>query len=201
MSAVPARLMMTRTPVSLLERLRTSPDDEAWGQFVALYAPLLLGWLRSRFGLQENDAEDVAQDVLIAVMREMPTFHYRPGGSFRAWLFQVVYHRVQALLRARTVLPVDPAELVGRCDRSPEPPAELARRWDDEHDRQVLEHALALIEGEFEPSTWQAFRLTALDGLPAPEAAARLGLTANAARIAKYRVLRRLRQVVDGLVE
>jgi RNA polymerase sigma-70 factor (ECF subfamily) len=192
---------MTRTPVSLLERLRTAPDDDAWNQFVELYGPLVYRWLRFRFELPEKDAEDVSQEVLAAVVREMPTFHYRAGGSFRAWLFRIVFHRVQSLRREARPRPVDPADLAQTVDHTPDPPDELARRWEDEHDRHVLCQALALIEREFEPSTWQAFRLIALEGLPAPEAGARAGLTANAARIAKYRVLRRLRQVVEGLVD
>jgi len=192
---------MTRTPVSLLEQLRAAPDDEAWGRFVELYAPLIYRWLRGPFRLQDKDAEDLTQDVLLAVVKEMPTFQYRPGGSFRAWLFRMVLHRVQGMLRAKKPQLVDPAALAGTMQAGTDPASELARRWNDEHDRHVLHQALGLIERDFEPATWQAFRLIALDGLPAGDAARRVGLTANAARIAKCRVLRRLRQVVEGLVD
>jgi RNA polymerase sigma-70 factor, ECF subfamily len=194
-------LSMTRTPVSLLERLRLAPDDDAWNRFVELYAPLVYGWLRFQFRLQEKDAEDVAQEVFVTVLQEMPTFHYRAGGSFRGWLFRIVWNRMRTCLRQQRVAVVDPDRLADKALDKDEPASVLIRRWDDEHDRHVLQRALAMIESEFEPATWQAFRLVALEGVGAADASARLGITANAARIAKCRVLRRLRQIVEGLVD
>ena len=76
---------MTRTPVSLLVRLRDRSDRSAWARFVDLYGPLLYEWLHRRFHLQHDDAAEVSQDVLLAVVQEMPSFRYdQEKGSFRA---------------------------------------------------------------------------------------------------------------------
>jgi len=185
----------------LLERLRTSPDDQAWDRFVDLYAPLVYRWLRAHFQLREQDAEDATQEVLITVFREMPSFRYDPSRSFRGWLFRVVYHRVQRLHRERRLVLVDPVELQRKLDEMQDAQSPLARRWQEEHDSMVLSRALNLIRHEFEQPPWQAFLKTALDGLTPRQAARELGITANAARIAKCRVLRRLRQEIEGLLE
>jgi RNA polymerase sigma-70 factor (ECF subfamily) len=194
-------IRMTRTPASLLERLRTSSDDQAWDRFVELYAPLVYRWLRAHFQLGEQDAEDAAQEVLITVLREMPNFRYDPSGSFRGWLFRVVHHRVQRLHRERRLVLIDPVELQRKLDEIQDAQSPLARRWHEEHDSMVLGRALNLIQHEFEQPTWQAFVKTAVDGLTPRQAASELGITANAARIAKSRVLRRLRQEIEGLLE
>ena len=83
------------THVSLLARLRLDPRDQAaWDTFVERYGRRIFRWCRGR-GLQESDAEDVTQNVLLDLGRQMRTFEYRPApgrqGSFRAWLHQVTY--------------------------------------------------------------------------------------------------------------
>jgi RNA polymerase sigma-70 factor (ECF subfamily) len=192
---------VTRTPASLLERLRVSPDDGVWERFVDLYGPLIYQWGRGRFQLAAQDAEDVTQDVLITVVREMPDFHYDPNGSFRAWLFRIVNNRVQAIRRARRPAVLAPQDLQGQVDDSQGPESALAQEWQQEHDRVILDRALELIRSEFEDGTWQAFWKTVMDNMPPRRAAAELGITANAARIAKFRVLRRLRQEIEGLMD
>ncbi len=192
---------MTRTPASLLERLRTSPDDHAWGRFVDLYGPLIYRWVRAHFHLREQDAEDVTQDVLTTVVREMPGFRYDARGSFRGWLYRIVQNRVLRLQRERKLVLVDPQALGKQVQESQGVEDPLAERWQEEHDRIVLGRALALIRREFEEPTWQAFAKTVVEGEPPRQAAKQLGVTANAVRIAKCRVLRRLRQEIEGLIE
>lgn len=79
---------MTRTPKSLLQRLRQAADRTAWEQFVALYTPLLYRWAL-RLGLQGPDAADAVQDVFVILVRRLPHFEYDPSRSFRAWLKKV----------------------------------------------------------------------------------------------------------------
>jgi RNA polymerase sigma-70 factor (ECF subfamily) len=75
---------MSETSVSLLERLRSRPDNAAWQRLVELYTPLLHGWLR-RHGLRSSDVDDLVQDALAVVVRELPRFeHGQRTGSFRA---------------------------------------------------------------------------------------------------------------------
>src|SRR5712691_3585277 len=89
------------THASLLVRVRNPADSPAWRQFVEFYAPLIFGFAR-RHGLQDADAADLTQDVLAAVAQAMRKWEYDPRrGSFRAWLFTAVRHRLQRFLADR----------------------------------------------------------------------------------------------------
>jgi RNA polymerase sigma-70 factor (ECF subfamily) len=186
----------------LLERLRLRPDADSWQRLVDLYAPLVLGWLRA-LGLQPADAEDLAQETLGILVREMPRFHHnlRPG-AFRRWLRGIVLNRLRAFRRVRQAIPAgsDPA-LEQTLDRLEEPDSDLARRWDQEHDQHVVRRLLELIEPEFEPATWRAFQMVVLENRSTQETAAALALSPNAVRIAKSRVLARFRQEIEGLID
>jgi RNA polymerase sigma-70 factor (ECF subfamily) len=184
---------MTATPVSLLERLRQPHDAEAWSRFVQLYAPLLYEWAR-RTGLQEADAADLLQDVFAVLVRELPGFEYRPGGSFRGWLHTVLLNRWRELHRRRRPALLTPDHLAALPADEPRPPDEL------EEERHLLRNALRLLQGEFEPTTWQAFHETTLRDRPVGAVAAELGVTANAVYVARSRVLKRLRQELAGLL-
>jgi RNA polymerase sigma-70 factor (ECF subfamily) len=186
---------MQSTPVTLLERLRRPGDGAAWSQFVHLYTPLLYAWA-CRAGLSENDAADLLQDVFATLLRELPRFEYQPGKSFRAWLRTVLLNRWRTLQRRRAPRSVPPEQL----DAVPGP-VEPDLPGEAEERRELVRRALALIEGEFAPATWQAFRQCAVLGRRAAEVAAELGLSANAVYLARARVLRRLREQLTGLVD
>src|SRR5437763_634975 len=97
---------MAESSVSLLERLRSRPDAAGWERLVELYRPLLLGWLK-RYGVQAQDAEDLSQEVLAAVVRELPGFEYdRQRGSFRGWLRAILVNRLRGFWRKRQHQPV-----------------------------------------------------------------------------------------------
>src|ERR1700693_5395388 len=82
------------TRASLLVRLRDPCDGGAWAEFVHLYAPLVYGYLRKQ-GLQDADAADLAQDVLVAVAGAVGRLDYDPRrGTFRNWLFTVVRRKL-----------------------------------------------------------------------------------------------------------
>jgi RNA polymerase sigma-70 factor (ECF subfamily) len=192
--------MQTTSP-SLLHRLRDRADADAWGRLARVYTPLLLDWVQ-RLGVQPADADDLAQEVLATVAREMPRFEYDPArGAFRGWLRTVLANRVRHHRRSRAGRP--DAVGGGGQDRLladlADGRGDLGREWDRDHDRHVVGRLLDLIRPEFQPATWEAFRLAAVEGRPAAEVAATLGLTPNAVRVAKCRVLARLRQEADGL--
>src|SRR5262249_48742113 len=106
---------MQDTSPSLLERLRVSPNAEAWRRVVEFYTPLLHAWLR-RYRLQQSDADDLVQEVLGTLVRELPTFCYDPKrGAFRSWLRTILAHRLQAFFRVRQAHPLPP----GGSDASP----------------------------------------------------------------------------------
>jgi RNA polymerase sigma-70 factor (ECF subfamily) len=193
---------MADTSVSLLDRLRSQPDSASWQRLVDLYAPCIRGWLR-RQGLQQSDADDLAQDVLAVLVRELPAFQRQRPGAFRAWLRTITVNRLRNFWRARQGRPAatGDSDFVQRLEQLEDPHSELSRLWDREHDQHIVRRAMELIEDEFAPSTWRAFRQVAVDGASVDAVAAEMGLTANAVFIAKSRVLNRLRKEIEGLVD
>jgi RNA polymerase sigma-70 factor (ECF subfamily) len=194
---------MESTSASLLERLRDQPEPADWHRLTSLYRPWLLGWLR-RHGLDDCDAEDLAQEVLVVVLRELPYFqHNRRPGAFRAWLRTITLHRLQDFARARRYRPQPGSDsaFLDRLEQLEDPTSQLSRQWDQEHDFHLVRCLLARIEPEFQASSWQAFHAVMLEGNTPAEAAQRLGLTVNAVLIAKSRVLARLRQEGEGLID
>jgi RNA polymerase sigma-70 factor (ECF subfamily) len=195
--------IMSETSVSLLDRLRRRGEPADWDRLVGVYTPLLHGWL-TRAGLQAADREDLAQDVLAAVVRDLPHFeHNGRRGAFRRWLRTILVHRLRHFLRGRRQQPhaLDEPALLRCLEELESPESELSRLWDAEHDRYVVGRLLEMIRPDFAPSTWEAFRRQALDGAPVSAVAAELGLSANAVCIARSRVLGRLRREAGGLLD
>lgn len=188
---------MSPTSLTLLERLRQRPAADDWRRLHDLYRPLIGQWLARVPGLGDEQA-DLTQEVLAVLVRELPHFERRREGSFRAWLRQVTVNRIRAYWRDRRRRPADGAD--GFLDRLADPASELARQWDREHDRQVSRRLMDLVKPDFTAVTWEAFRLTALDGQPSAEVAGRLGISANAVLLAKSRVLKRLRDEAGDLL-
>jgi RNA polymerase sigma factor (sigma-70 family) len=193
---------VVETSVSLLERLRNGNDPGSWQRLVDLYTPLIRGWL-SRYGLQDTDVDDLVQEVLTVLPRELPAFEHRRAGAFRSWLRIMTVNRLRNFWRARQARPaaIGGSDLNQVLDQLEDPHSDLTRLWDHEHDQHVVRRCLELIEPEFATSTWEAFRRVTLDGTNVDAVAADLGLTPNAVFIAKSRVLSRLRQEVRGLVD
>jgi RNA polymerase sigma-70 factor (ECF subfamily) len=184
---------MHATPASLLDRLRSPADAEAWVRFVRLYTPFLFHWARKR-GLPADDTADLVQEVFAQLLKALPTFTYDPKRSFRAWLAVVVGNKWRELNRKRRPQTVPAADLAER----PSPPDEFDDR---EYRTHIASRALRLIQDEFATPTWQAFWAVVVDERPAKEVAAKLGLSPNAIYLARARVLRRLRAELAGLMD
>jgi RNA polymerase sigma-70 factor (ECF subfamily) len=184
----------------LLVRVR-SKEQAAWERLVGLYTPLVYRWCRQN-GLQAADAADVGQEVFQAVARKISDFRRdRPGDSFRGWLRVITRNKLvdyRRNLQAQIVAAggSDAEVLLQRVAKELPPPDPDA---DAEEMDLLVRKTVELIRGEFEDRTWQAFWGTALDGRPAADVAAELGISANAVYLAKGRVLRRLREELSGL--
>src|SRR5262245_13990021 len=97
---------MAHTSLSLLERLRSRPDADSWRRLVELYTPLIQGWLRTH-AVAPADADDLTQEVMTVVVRELPNFqHNHQRGAFRNWLRTVTVNRLRVLWRSRHNRPV-----------------------------------------------------------------------------------------------
>src|SRR5262249_40782020 len=153
-------------------------------------------WLR-RYAVQPSDADDLVQEVLQVLHHELPQFkHSQRSGAFRRWLRTILVHRLREAWRSRQYRPevTGNSDFFQQWDELQDPNSGLSQLWDEEHNQHVVRRLLELIEPEFTPATWQAFRRQVVDGAVAEAVAAELGLSLNAVFIAKSRVLSRLRQ-------
>jgi RNA polymerase sigma-70 factor (ECF subfamily) len=199
----PSSAPSSGTPRSLLQRIRAG-EPAAWEALVALYAPLVYHWCR-RWDLQEQDVADIVQEVFQAVVTHIGTFRAgRPGDTFRGWLRTIVRNKVHDHFRR---LGREPGGVGGtdaqlRLAELPQPEAGEAGLADDpEAERRLFHRCLELIRGEFEERTWQAFWRTAVDSRSTKDVAAELGMSPGAVRVAKCRVLQRLREALGDLME
>jgi RNA polymerase sigma factor (sigma-70 family) len=198
-----AKDIVSVTSLTLLERLRVKPSAADWQRFHDAYLPLIRVWLMRVPGLRD-EVDDLSQEVLIVVVREVAGFERQRQGSFRAWLRQITVNRIRSCWRKRARRP-----LVGVADTSTEdflgqledPASALASQWDREHDRHVFDHLLATVKDDFQAETWEAFRRFVLDGVPAAKVAQELGVSTNAVILAKARILKRLRDEAGGLLD
>ena len=188
------------TRASLLVRIRDAGDKDAWRQFVALYAPLIHGLARGR-GLQDADAADLTQEVLRAVALAAPVLVYDPArGSFRGWLYTVTCNKVRDFLDSRANRERGSGDsqthqlLVEKQAKDDE-----ADRWERDYQRHVFALAADQVRASFEPSTWQAFWLIAVEGKTGADTAKTLNMSVGAAYVAKSRVLARLKKHVQQL--
>jgi RNA polymerase sigma-70 factor (ECF subfamily) len=190
------------TRASLLLRLRDPRDEEAWSQFVDVYAPLVYGYARKQ-GLQDADAADLTQEVLRIVAAAIGRLEYDPArGAFRNWLFTVVRHklanwRAAAHHRACGSGDTGMLQLLEQC-----PAPEAAEgAWEEEWRHRAFAWACEQVRRDVAETTWQAFWRTAVEGQPGKEVAAGLGVSVAAVYLARSRVLARLKELVRSVQE
>lgn len=193
---------MTETSLSLLRRIQYSEESECWNELAALYSPLIRLWLR-RYQVQESDADDLLQEVLLALSEQLGQFdHAGRKGSFRCWLRTILLNRLRRFWQSRARLAQEQAgsnlRLLEELD---DPASDASQLWNRQHDQYVLKQLLSAAEAHFESKTWQAFCRVTLEGKPTAEVASDLGVSVNAVCLAKSRVIRRLRQESEGLVD
>ena len=194
---------MSMTSLSLLDRLRQSPDESAWQRLVDLYTPLIRIWLR-RYALLAQDVDDLVQEVLAVVVRKIPEFKRRSQvGSFRRWLRSITVNCLRGFWRAQRYRPKatgdeDFADILAQLE---DPHSVLSKLWDQEHDAHITRRLLETIRPRFETKTWLAFQRVALEGVPVDEAARELGITVNAVFIAKSRVVHLLKRAGREFLE
>ena len=188
------------TRISLLLRLRDTHDLPAWDRFVGLYAPLVYGFAR-RKGLQDADAADIAQDVLMSVAQQMRKWQYTPErGSFRGWLFTIARNRVKNWLvsSARRMDGTGGDDNLAAMQSQQETVPEAAD-WDAEYARHVFHWAAAIVRQQVSEQTWLAFETTAVEGRSGSEVAQSLGMSIGAVYLARSRVMSRLKELVLGI--
>lgn len=194
---------MLETSLSLLNRLRQSPEDADWSRLIEAYSPLLRAWMM-RADVQAADTDDLEQEVLLVVHRELPKFeHNQRRGAFRNWLRQIVVHRLRNFWRSRgrLIAAGSDSRLEEQLKQLEDDGSQLSQLWDREHNLAIARKLLELIESRFTESTRCVFRRLVVDGVDADTVAAETGLSLNAIFTAKSRVLRELRRLGQGLLD
>lgn len=175
-------------------------DDVAWNRLVTIYSPMIYAWSR-RAGLQPSDASDLVQEVMRNVARNIKNFHHdRKGDTFRGWLRRITQRRIAdfrrqqgrdvaratggSTLQARLQQQADP---VGDVD-GPDPTDGIIPK-----ERQQL---LAKVQAEFSDRNWQIFWRVVVEDHDTADVAQEFGVTPNVVRLAKSRILKRLRETM-----
>jgi RNA polymerase sigma-70 factor (ECF subfamily) len=188
------------TRITLLGRLRRDPTNQAaWAEFVEHYGGKIYGWCR-KWNLQEADAQDVTQNVLLKLADKLRAFSYDPSRSFRAWLKTLTHHALSDFLESRRRPGLGSGDShVGKMLNSIEARDDLVKRLEAEFDREILEEAMLRVRLRVAPQTWQAFALTAVEGLSGADAAARIPMQVAQVFVAKRRVQKMLQEEVARL--
>ena len=188
------------TSSSLLQRVKAC-DQEAWARLVRLYAPLVDFWLR-RAGLQPADSADVFQEIFRAVAEKISSFRKdQPSDTFRGWLRSITRFKVADHFRCAENQPL--ATGGSEAYRQLQETEDYGQDREDSSEinavNQLRRRAMELIRGEFELRTWEMFWRVTAEDQAAKDVAADMGVSPSAIRLVKSRVLRRLREELDGL--
>jgi RNA polymerase sigma-70 factor (ECF subfamily) len=187
------------TQAALLAAIKTPENRQAWDEFIAIYRPAIYRMARQR-GLQDADAQDVTQDILVRVTNAIGQYEQQPGTKFRHWLRRVAKN---AILTAFTQSPKDfatggsgGADLLARqSDSSPE----LEQQLETEFRRELYLRAAATVRSDVNAETWRAFELTVVEGLACEDAAAVLGKSVGMVYASRSRIVKRLREQIEQL--
>jgi RNA polymerase sigma factor (sigma-70 family) len=195
---MPMASPVPETNVSLLGRLSEFPANQgAWHDFVSIYGAHLLEWSK-RSGLQEADAEDVTQLILLRLARVMRTFEYDSNQSFRAWLRTVAQHVWHDFVRTkrntRWKMVNDEQTLF-----TLEAEQDFTHSIETAYDEEMLRKSFDSVRLRVHPQTWEAFRLTTLQEQPSQEVAERLGMKLSLVYKAKSNILKLLQEEMQYL--
>lgn len=188
------------TRVTLLHRISRDPSDEpSWAEFVRLYGPVIRTWL-VHWGLQEADAQDVIQNVLLRLTAKLPRFEYDPARSFRGWLKTLTHHAwhdfvTEAGYRHRGT--GDSAALEQLHSIAAR--EDLAARIEATFDRELLDVALMRARDRVAETTWEAFRLAALEGVAPQQVADRLGVRVSQVYLSRHRVQKLVQEELKAI--
>jgi RNA polymerase sigma-70 factor (ECF subfamily) len=187
------------TSLTLMMRLQHSPSDSmAWDEFVERYRPMIRAWCLN-WRLQDSDADDVVQDVLLKLLGAIQKFHYDPARSFRAWLKTVTQSALSDFIAARKKSRSGGAAALDLISESDDARSDLENRLEEAYDAELLELAIERVKRRVKPTTYQAFQLTMIDGKSGAEAAASLQIPVAHVFVNKHRVQKLIQDEVRRL--
>ncbi|HOP96189.1 MAG TPA: sigma-70 family RNA polymerase sigma factor [Verrucomicrobiota bacterium] len=191
------------TRASLLSRLKDWQDQASWQDFFDTYWKLIYTFARKR-GLTDSEAQDVVQDTMISVARQIPGFKYNPAlGSFKTWLLNMTQWRITDQLRKRNhaarpdLHDGDPSSFI---ERAADPSgATIDRIWEDEWQKNLLDAALERVRRRLDPERYQVFDVYVNKGWPPGKVAKTFSISVAQVYLAKHRVMEMIRKEVARL--
>ena len=188
------------TKITLLRRINENPTDQSnWSEFVNVYSPIIRTWCL-HWGLQESDAFDVTQNVLFRLTSRLPNFQYDKSKSFRGWLKTLTHHAWHDFVTETGYRNRGSGDS-GVYDRlqSTEARIDLTARVEATFDQELLQIAIDTVKAKVAPATWDAFRMTAFEGILPQDAADKLGIRVSQVYLAKHRVQKQLQDAIVSL--
>ena len=184
-------------------RVRDLQDQDSWREFVDLYAPMIRSYL-GRIGVVAKDRDGLTQEVFCLIVRRIPTFVYDPHkGRFRGWLRKVTLNLARRYFTraARQVAAGGGTERQKLLELLPDPDAGLDDVWERQWRQRCLEVAMQKVQSRVKRHTWEAFRMSTLEGKPGKDIADQLGMTIGHVYVSKSHVLKMLREEVETINE
>lgn len=186
-----------------MDRLAGDGNDSDWQRLLLVYRPFIESVVRGYPALA-SQTDDITQEVMMVLVREMPRFDRQRTGSFRSWLRGITVNQLRIALRKSKKFQQtdnDDQMIEEQLDELADPASIASKKWDEQHDRAVLERIVQVVKGDFKDSTWRAFQRYAIDNEPPALVAQELSMSLNSVLLAKSRVLRRMREEAAGLID
>lgn len=185
------------TQASLIARVKNPADAASWTEFLAIYRPVVYRLARAK-GLQDSDAEDLAQRVFLSVARAIGSWEPIPDGPpFRVWLFKITRNAIlNALTRKPPDQPAGSTSVWELLNQHPAADEETSASFLRESRQEAFRWALEEIRSEFSPLTWKLFWQKVILDKTAEEVAKKFKRTLGAVYMARYRVMKRLKEKV-----
>lgn len=181
---------------SLLVRLRNSRDDQSWAEFTAVYEPVIYRMTKRR-GLQDADAREVVQEVLMSVASAIDRFDLDAAGSFRGWIARITRNATVDQFRklASQEQATGTSDVMRQLDALPEQ-QQCADEFDRDRREQLFRWAASEVRRKTGEVNWMAFWKTSVDAKPITDVAVELGISEGAVYVARCRILKRIRELV-----
>lgn len=186
------------TRASLIVSLPCAEDAAAWREFVGIYEPFVYRFAR-RNGLQDADAAELVQNVLMSVVKAVGRWEAEPKRArFRSWLFTIARNQLIDMLARRNRIRSGSSSVIDLLSQQ-KASGDLTAKFVLDHRRELFRWAASQVKKAVTAPTWQAFWLTSVEEKTVEEAAAALKMTPGAVYIARSRVLAKLRAEVRAL--
>jgi RNA polymerase sigma-70 factor (ECF subfamily) len=197
-----------KTRASLIERLRDRDDRDSWREFFDRYWKLVYG-LAIKSGLTEEEAQDVVQETMVSISKNLDEYQYKPQEcSFKSWIFRMAKWRIIDEIRKRPPAFTQSARPNREPDRTPtvervadDATPQLDQFWEEEWQKNLLDVALARVKQRVSIKEFQIFDLYVLKAWPVSEVRKMLHVSAAHVYVTKHRVSTVIKREIKKLEE